>query len=232
MELYEEFGEPEYEPVQTFNDMPIPKTTPTVATLPLGFPIRTHKLSLRDAHIILSDLGESYQPSTEQRLECRTPVHCRPPEDRFEPSKPRSFPSDVWTLACSIWGIIGLLPLFESLMPSEDRTAAMQVELLGKFPPDWWAQWERRSKYLTEDGQILDINRPVWTWDFQFENDIQEWRRKLGMEIMSSEEKEALLAMLKPMLKYKPGERCSMSDVLKSKWIQDWATLDYEKLKK
>lgn len=49
---------------------------------------------------------------------------------------------------------------------------------------------------------------------------------------MSLAEEEALVAMLKPMLKYKPEERCSMRDVLESKWVTDWAMPDYEKLRK
>ncbi|OAA33749.1 protein kinase domain protein [Moelleriella libera RCEF 2490] len=127
---------------------------------------------------------------------------------------------------------MGLLPIFEYLMPCEEWTAAMQVELLGKLPPEWWARWERRSKYFAEDGQMLDTNRPVWAWDFHFETAMQEWRRALGMELMSSGGKEALLAMLKPMLRYKPEERCSMTDVLRSKWMNDSAMLDFEKLQK
>ncbi|KAG8409388.1 hypothetical protein J3459_017565 [Metarhizium acridum] len=229
-ELYEEFWEPEYAPVKTFHDKRIPPTVPIAAILPLRFPVRTDQLSLSEARILLADFGESYRPSEEQRLACRTPVHCRPPEDRFEPSEPRSFPSDIWTLACSIWGIIGQQSLFESFMPCEDKTASIQVELLGKLPPEWWARWETRSEYFTEDGEILDDDRHLWTWEFQFETTVQEWRRERGMEIVGLEEKEALYAMLKPMLAYKPTERCSVSDVLKSKWMTEWGMPGYEKL--
>ncbi|OAA33750.1 protein kinase domain protein [Moelleriella libera RCEF 2490] len=62
VELYEQFWEPEYKQVQTFDNKTIPNNVPTVATLPLRFPIRTRELSLPEAHILLSDLGESYRP--------------------------------------------------------------------------------------------------------------------------------------------------------------------------
>jgi hypothetical protein len=89
-------GEPELEPVQTFDDKSIPPGVPTVATLPVWFPMeRINKFPLSDARIVVTDFGEAYRPSQESRFECRTPVHSRPPENRFEPTKPKSFPSDI-----------------------------------------------------------------------------------------------------------------------------------------
>ncbi|TPX10728.1 uncharacterized protein E0L32_008297 [Thyridium curvatum] len=95
-ELLARCGEPELEPVQTFDDKPIPTGVPPVATLPLWFPMQSiTELPLSDAHIALADFSEAYRPSQESRYECRTQIHSRPPEDRFEPTKPKSFPRDI-----------------------------------------------------------------------------------------------------------------------------------------
>ncbi|KID88401.1 protein kinase domain protein, partial [Metarhizium majus ARSEF 297] len=231
-ELLENCGEPEQEPVKTFDDKPIPSGVPTVATLPVWFPMeRINKLPLSDAQIVLADFGESYRPVQESKFECCTPVHSRPPESRFEPTKPKSFPSDVWTLACAVWATLGQRPLFEMFWGTEDNATWMQVQTLGKLPGEWWEKWDARSEDYTDDGQLIRVdNGPVYTFDYQFENDIQEVRRRYKMETMDSAEKEALLAMLRPMLAYRPEQRCSVNEVLDSEWMTRYAMPDYERM--
>ncbi|TWU73014.1 hypothetical protein ED733_000097 [Metarhizium rileyi] len=232
-ELLEHCGEPEVERVQTFDDKPIPPGVPPVAILPIWFPMaRINKLSLSDAHIVLADFGESYRPSEESKLECCTPVHARPPEAWFEPTKPKAFSSDIWTLACTVWATIAQRSLFETFWCTEDTVTGMQVQALGKLPDEWWEKWDARSKDFTEDGQpIRPDNGPVHTFDYQFEDAIQEGRRRYKMETMDSAEKEALLAMLRPMLAYRPEQRCSVRDVLDSEWMTRYAMPDFERMR-
>lgn len=224
-------GEPELEPVQTFDNKPIPLGVPPVATLPVWFPMeRINKLPLSDARIILADFGESYRPSQESKFECCTPVHSRPPENRFEPTEPKSFPSDVWTLACAVWATLAQRSLFEMFWCTEDAVTWMQVQALGKLPDEWWEKWDARSKDFTEDGQPIqaDDGSPAYTFDFQFEDAVQEGRRRYKMQTMDSAEKEALLAMLRPMLAYRPEQRCGVKEVLGSEWMTKYAMPDYE----
>ncbi|KAM0322697.1 hypothetical protein ACHAQA_009288 [Verticillium albo-atrum] len=229
-ELLVRCGEPELEPVQTFGDKPILPGVPPVATLPVWFPMeRINKLPLSEAQIILADFGESYRPSLESKFECCTPVHARPPENRFEPTNRKSFPSDIWTLACAVWATLAQRPLFETFMGTEDTVTWMQVQALGKLPDEWWEKWNARSKDFTEDGQPLrPDDGPVYTLDYQFEDAMLEGRRKRKMETMDSAEKEALFAMLRPMLAYKPDQRCDIEDVLGSEWMTRYAMPDFE----
>ncbi|KAL2753461.1 hypothetical protein ACRALDRAFT_1072061 [Sodiomyces alcalophilus JCM 7366] len=205
-ELLERCGEPELEPVQTFDDKPIPPGVPTVATLPVWFPMeRINKLPLSNAYIVLADFGESYRPSQESKFECCTPVHCRPPENRVEPTKPK--PPSPSGPCSRRYGV-------------EDTVTSMQVQALGKLPDEWWEKWDARSKDFTEEGQpIRADDSPVYTFDYQFEDAMQKGRRRYKMETMDSAEKEALLAMLRPMLAYRPEQRCSVKEVLGSEWM-------------
>lgn len=223
-------GEPEQEPVHTFDDKPLPPGVPSVATLPVWFPMeRINKLPLSDAHIVLADFGESYRPSQESRFESCTPVHARPPENRFEPTKPKSFPSDIWTLACAVWATLAQRPLFDTFLGTEDTATWMQVQALGKLPNEWWEKWDARLEDFTEEGQpIRADDSPVYTFDYQFDDALQEGRRKYEMQTMDSAEKEALLSMLRPMLAYRPDQRCSITDVLSSEWATKYAMPDYE----
>lgn len=232
-ELLVRCGEPELEPVQTFDDKPIPPGVPPVATMPVGFPMeRINKLPLSDAHIVLADFGESYHPSQESRFECCTPVHSRPPENRFEPTKPKSFPSDIWTLACTIWATLAQRSLFEMFWCTEDTVTWMQVQALGKLPDEWWEKWDARSQDYTEEGQPLRADdSPFHSFDYQFEDAMQQERRRYKMETVDSAEKEALLAMLRPMLAYRPEHRCSVKAVLDSQWMIRYAMPDYEEMR-
>ncbi|TQN67667.1 Serine/threonine-protein kinase SRPK [Colletotrichum shisoi] len=229
-ELLMRCGEPEIEPVQTFDDKPIPSDVPPAATLPIWFPMeRVNRLPLSAAHVVLTDFGESYRPSQESRSQCRTPVHCRPPESRFEPTKPKSFPSDIWTLACAVWATLAQRPLFETFWSTEDTVTWMQVQTLGKLPEGWWEKWDARSKDFTDEGQPVQADdSPIYTFDYQFEDAIQEGRRRHKMETMGSAEKEALTAMLRPMLAYRPEQRCSVKEILGSEWMTRYAMQDYE----
>jgi len=50
------------------------------------------------------------------------------------------------------------------------------------------------------------------------------------MESLGVEEKEAFCALLKAMLRYLPGERISVTEVLQSDWIQKWAIPELKNL--
>lgn len=232
-ELRERWGEPEEEQVETDDDKPVLDAVgiPSLATLPAFFGKNSDELSLSDAAILLADFGTSFCPSQETRFTFPTSPHCRPPEDRFEPEQPRSFPSEIWTLACSIWAVIGQRSLFETYFCSNDRTTAQQVEALGRLPPEWWARWENRSKYFTEDGQLLR-NRRVASLDAEFDSAIQNGRKELGQEMVSVDEKGAFMTMIRPMLEYRPEKRCTVNEVLQSEWMTKWAMPDFKRMRK
>ncbi|KAF6830944.1 hypothetical protein CMUS01_07538 [Colletotrichum musicola] len=220
-EVSEEFWKFEPEPVETEGNTPIPPGVPLVATRPLEFDMeRTDKLQLSDSHIVLADFGESYRPSLDSRLKCRTLTHCSPPEGRFEPTEPESFPSDIWTLACALWDVLTQRPLFGSSWPFDaaNETTRLQVQALGKLPDQWWEKWDARSKWFTEEGEPIQVgDDPVRTLDHHFESSMNRERRRYKMRTMVSAEKKALFAMLRSMLAYRPEQRCNIEEVLASK---------------
>lgn len=226
-------GEPEIEPAQTLDDRPAPPGVPPVATLPVWFPKeRINRLTLLDAHVVLADFGESYRPSQESTFESCVPVHSRPLESRFEPTKPKSLPSDIWSLACSVWAILAQRSLFEMFWCTEDSVTWMQVQALGKPPDEWWEKWDARSKDFTEEGQLLrPDDGPLYTFYYHLEDAMQEGRRRYRMETMGPAEKETLLATLRPMLAYRPEQRCSVEEVLGSEWMVKYALPDYEEMR-
>ena len=115
-EIYKEFNFPEFEPVLRCDKKPLPEGVTTHAISPLWLGKDSNRIPLSEAEILLTDFGVSFQPSI-------TPRYWResweagvrlPPEVYFLPRESLSFPSDIWALACAIWELISLCPLFDT----------------------------------------------------------------------------------------------------------------------
>lgn len=232
--LSAECGEVRLEAVQTFDDKPIPPNVPHHATLPVALPLKTESLSdlgVEEARVLLCDFGEAYRPAKETRLECLAPVPCRPPESKFEPTEPKSFPSDIWTLACTVWNTLSSYSPFDpAIFCDEDASLRLQVEALGKLPEEWWEKWDARREYFTEEGDIRwypGRRAHVATLQWLFEKRMDDMRRRYELESMGLDERQALLDMLRWMLAYRPSQRASIGDVLSSRWMTQYAIPDY-----
>jgi len=229
--LYKKYGEPEFEAIRRFDGQPLPPNIPSRAVLPIWLGEASDKLKLPEAKILLSDFGEAFFPTKQQRFESHTPLVSRPPEVRFEPHKPMSFPSDIWSLGCSLWNIIGQNSLFDGMFATEDSITCEQVDALGMLPPEWWHKWEGRHSRFTEDGK--PINRvPYRSWEDRFEQDMQEPRQRKGMPRIEPAERDAIFKMLKSMLKFRSENRSSAKQILECEWMVNWALPEYEKIRR
>lgn len=226
--LYEDYGAPEPEPVVRFDGKPLPSGVPSHGIAPIWLGEASEDISIArgGASILVTDFGEAFSPSQELKYESRTPLVMRPPEAFFEPEKPVSFPSDIWTLACSIWDIIAQRPLFEGFLATEDVMIREHVDALGILPPEWWEKWEARHKRFTEDGTPINRNH-FRSWDDRFEDSVQEPRRDGRMSTFDAEERNAVSSMLRSMLSFRPENRPTARQVLGSEWMVRWALPQY-----
>lgn len=227
-ELYERFGEPESEAVVRLDDKPLLDGVPARVFIPGWFGVPSDEIVLGDEKIILSDFGESFNPDKELRCSSKTLPLLQPPEARFS-AQPLSFPSDIWTLACTVWEIFGQRPLFEAFFPSADRVTMEQVEVLGILPPEWWRKWSRRLEWFNEEGELdpkpktsRGHNGVPRTLDKRFDYCIQEPRAEAGLETVTEEERRAFEGMLRSMLAFRPEERATAQQVLHSEWMKGW----------
>ncbi|KAJ5583354.1 hypothetical protein N7535_001974 [Penicillium sp. DV-2018c] len=227
--LYERYGEPAFEEITRFDGQPLPPNVPSHAVVPVWLGKSSDKLELSGARILLSDFGEAFSPTKQQRFGSNTPLVVRPPESRFEPHKPLSFPSDIWSLGCSLWKIMGQNTLFGGCFATEDSITCEQVDTLGILPPEWWCKWEGRHGKFTEDGK--PINRKYYrSWEDRFERSMQEPRQKRGMPLIEPAERDAIFKMLKAMLRFRPGDRPTAKQILECEWMVKWALPEYEKM--
>ncbi|KZF25645.1 protein kinase [Xylona heveae TC161] len=103
-----------------------------------------------DSQVLISDFGEAFFQSEEERQHLHTPILLLPPEMFFHEHLGPAV--DVWTLGCTLYEILGERPLFEGFMPDEDDVVAEMISTLGPLPERWWDRWEHKTDLFLEDG--------------------------------------------------------------------------------
>ncbi|KAK2766303.1 hypothetical protein FQN54_007820 [Arachnomyces sp. PD_36] len=227
-QFYTKFGRPSTQPVARLDGEALTPNVPSSATPPIWLGKASEEFSLSDARVFLSDFGEAYSPSTESRYESHAPFSVAPPEARFELKRGLSFSSDVWTLGCAIWAILGQRPLFDDFLATQDDITAEQIDVLGELPPEWRIEWGARHEYFSESGEPRP-DRHVRSWDDRFEAHIQRPRRELGIPEFEEGEKVAVTNMLRSMLAFQPEKRATMQDILRCDWMVKWALPEYKR---
>lgn len=205
-QLHDKFGKPNPETVFRSDGKPLGQGVTSHVFSPVWLGEASESVSLSDAKLLLADFGVAFCPAQVVRFESCVPLEIRAPEARFEPTSPLSFASDIWSLACTIWAILGQRSLLDSFLITQDDATADQVDFLGPLPPEWQKKWEVSRKKFDENGRPA-LGRSVWSWDQRFDDIIQEPRRSKGMETMSNEEGTVLFEMLRGMLAFRPGDR-------------------------
>ncbi|KAM0811674.1 putative Kinase domain-containing protein [Seiridium cardinale] len=228
-QLYADFGSPVPEPVVRVDKQPLASSSiPPYVYSPIWLGKPGDELLLPEVKMFLADFGTAFCPSQESVYESCTPLQIRPPEAKFEPTETLSYPSDIWSLGCIIWAILGVRPFLDSWLFGPDDAIMDQVDALGPLPDEWWETWEKGSKWFVGNGKPKE-GRHVWTFDQRFEDAIQAPRRALGLEVIGEEERDALFEMIRGMLVFRPGDRLSASRVMQTDWMKKWAVPEAKK---
>lgn len=225
-ELYERFGEPEREKIIRIDGKPIPPEAPLHGILPVWLGKRAHLISSSEAHIMLNDFGESFSPAIQQRYgrNSHVPIMSRSPEAVFEPEKPLSFSSDIWSLACAMWSIFGLSSLFESSFGTQNYIISQQIDMLGfsSFPSRWWDSWDARHERFDDLGQPKSGRYVQPSLEQLFEDEIRVLREQMKMDTFSQNETRDILDMFRRMLVFRPEKRITMKSLMTSDWMLNW----------
>jgi serine/threonine-protein kinase SRPK3 len=226
-QLYKNFGEPVREPNRRLDGCPLGPEVPTYSLYPVDMVVAADKIEDDNIRIKISDFGEAYFTNRLAPKTLHTPMLLQPPEAFFKEDVGAS--ADVWTLACTLFEILGDCSLFEAFIPNVDDTFAEMVSTLGPLPKRWWSQWQKRPAYFLEDGSwnpefsgILDpVTRPL-------EQRLASMGRGDGGQRtddrfeFSAAEMASLEELLRSMLKYEPSERISAAEVMESDYMRRW----------
>jgi hypothetical protein len=147
--------------------------------------------------------------------ECYVPLSELGPEALFRPDDFISYPSDIWSLACTIWDIIGATSLF--IDADQDVLVADQLVALGlnKLREAWRKEWASEGPDIKTTAN--DEVRPPWRYrregtytmlplEPRFEDDVQYWRRRAERALFEEGEKKSNSGSLE-------GDACFRSEM-------------------
>ncbi|KAL8810773.1 MAG: hypothetical protein Q9223_002121 [Gallowayella weberi] len=229
-EIYQHFRTPEQRQIHRLDGAPLGPEAPSFSVMPAQIGIPCNKVS--DPWIRISDFGEAWLNQDMTKHDLATPRAFLPPETTFAKDSIGP-PADVWTLACSIYEMLGERPFFEDWCPSRDDIIARSVECLGPLPREWWDNWASRGKYFHEDGSyICEVSASE---SANLADQIQWMGRTENLEF-SAEEAQSVETMLRAMMEFEPAKRATAEDIVKSEWMTRWGLpslrkfniLDYE----
>ncbi|KAJ4003877.1 hypothetical protein NW752_012006 [Fusarium irregulare] len=188
-------------------------------------------ITLPESNILIADFGEAFCPAEEDRFESNTSFAYRPPEAYFEPKTPLSYPSDIWSLGCTIWEMSGSDRFLDGHY-DEDYNARVQIDRLGPLPPEWSDGWERPPDFYDDGDGILFEAPEEQTWDQRFQETIQDPRRMMDVGAFDDDESQAFQEMLKAMIVFRPSERLAAEQVLNTRWMREYALPEWEKIER
>lgn len=228
------FGPPEMIPIKRADGHVLTPNVPSQACLSIYLGKKAQLFTLADAKgLILSDFGEAFAPAIDTRLgkDSHIPLPSRAPESLFEPDRPLSYPSDIWSLGTAIWEILGMKFIFGE-SETEDTIVSQQMDVLGSqhFPYRWKQDYDRPEAAEEQDSDKRTPRRPrgdqeAWPpLEQAFEDFVQKDRRERETAgFFGEDETSAILELMRGMLRFKPEERWTCEEVLGSEWMVKWA---------
>ena len=215
-DLYTQFGEPQKEPAIRLDGKPISHNVPPYIMRGAWFGKPCEDLTLYDARVLVTDFGESWQPSTRPRYHLGIPMLYRSPEALLAEKEgtPIGLAADVLALACVVYDLFAKGTLFECFVPDADDLFAENISLLGKPPKRWWDKWKAKGDFFDENGE----------WNIK-SNRVSDGRYK-PLEIrmryiaedregsITDEELRDLTELLEQMLRWLPGDRATAEELV------------------
>lgn len=83
-----------------------------------------------------------------------------------------SFSTEIWSLVCAIFAVMGSRHLFDSWFPTKDRILEEQVDALGPLPEERCASWSHLQKCFDKNLQRVDES-PRCLLEDRLESDIR-----------------------------------------------------------
>ncbi|KAL9598708.1 MAG: hypothetical protein Q9219_004321 [cf. Caloplaca sp. 3 TL-2023] len=214
-EIYRVLDKPRKVEFKRFDGAPLGPEAPSHAIWPAFTFISSTEVI--DPRIRISDFGEArFGADLGTKQELNTPPAYLPPEAIFAKDQ-LSFPADIWTLACSLYEILGERGFLEGMVYDRDTALEQTIRYLGPLPPPWWRAWTAKPAFFEEDELwkgIAGETRPL-------SRRIQDMRSESGVGF-SDCEADCLERMVGSMLKYEPKERATIEEVVRSEWMIEW----------
>ncbi|KAH8783729.1 kinase domain-containing protein [Hyaloscypha finlandica] len=223
-DLNAQFGEPQKEPVIRLDDKPISHHVPPYVMRGAWLGKPCEHVTLSDARVLVTDFGESWQPSSRPCYHLRIPMLYRSPEALFAEKEgtPIGLAADVWALACVIYDLFAKGTLFECFVPDADDVFAENISLLGKPPQRWWDMWEAKGDFFNENGEWNIKSKRVSDGKYMSMKTRMGYIAEDREGSITGEELEDLTGLLEQMLRWLPDDRATAEELTNGRWMQKW----------
>jgi serine/threonine-protein kinase SRPK3 len=233
-DVYLNFGEPQTETVSSRDGSPLGPNAPAELVEPIEDAVLANS-HLLQKDILVIDFGQSFSAlSPPIGYVPATIPHFQSPEAHF--AEQISSPSDIWSLACTMFEICAGFPLFETFLGGYDEALTEIVATFGKLPEPWWDAFENRNLWFDEDGNtkapdLQQVLVPVEA------SSIREKLSSIGQQEeglltgydgpmmaalgtrLDKAEAQLLADLLEKMLRYQPQDRIRISEVAAHPWF-------------
>lgn len=219
-EMYQRYDFPEKTPVRRLDGKaPSPKAS-LCAVYSIDTATSADQISCTD--IMISDFSDaSILPHVNPRS--GTPLRARPPGFHLKLTEEYEQPADIWTVACTIYHILGIVSLFSVWKLSPPGMVNDIARLLGPLPKGLMKRWEL----------VLESAPAEWGRDLQppgkgdyaqrsMEDALAEVSFGTPGNVYTEEELRNLEDLLSSMLKYRPSARITAGEACQSTWMQKW----------
>ena len=228
-DFYEKTSHPELIKVKRRDGGDLTANVPSHAVERVVIGSEYEELDMDQSRILLSDFGESFRADETVRLESRTPLFFKAPEHLLPAgSTAVTFSSDIWSLACMIFPLMGQRHLFQMFFPDENSTLRNQMDAFGAMPAEVFDKWADRGSFFTDDQQ--PIGRKLGeSFAESLDIAITRPRKQFAQGELGHEELQAFEKLLRSMFQLAPEKRISAQEVLESEWMVQWALPDLKR---
>jgi serine/threonine protein kinase len=199
------FGGPVLEPVMRMNGKPITEHAPESVVLPAKFSFPGNF----DGSIIIADFGSTFK-SPNDGGNAKFSVYAPNPAPERLLGESSGLPSDICSLACTIFRLISGNELFQDESNSRQMVLFEVMEVLGKPSEIWWLRWEEAAAGMAITRRdAADCNDGLEKIDERVDDLDDETTNK-----------ERVKDMLERMLTLESEKRLSIQEVQEHAWFR------------
>jgi serine/threonine protein kinase len=198
------YGDPTSETIMRMDGKPLTEHSPESVFYPAKFSFPGNF----DGSIVIADFGSTFRSSLDRG---NSKFNVYSPTTAPERLLGGNFglPSDMWSVACTIFRVITGKELFLDRSQSSEMVILEIMEVLGKPPEDWWLRWEKQAASMgISRRDAADCNDGPERLDEMIDD--------LDDETI---DKEVLKDVLRRMLALEPEERLSIKELQEHVWF-------------
>lgn len=229
-QLYQKYGEPRQGLVKRCDGKEILPGVPTYGVAPAWFGDECDNINIDNAQVQISDFGQAFLASDGSSGMSHVPLLLRPPEEAFEASSLR-FPGYIWTLACTLYEILGNRSLFEGFLADRTDVIRENISTIGPLPSEWWEAWTEREEFFNSDGTWKQDTKRAYEPRSRPLSERVDCMGRGGEGGFSQGEQADVVDMLSKMLVFKPASRITAEDLVDCTWMKRWGLPSFAKVR-